>query len=1085
MKKRFLALALALVMAFSLMGTALAAPADGIAALAEDDLTGSVIILHTNDVHGAIASYAQVAGMKEEYESRGAEVILVDAGDFIQGATSVSTSQGATAVELMNMAGYDLATVGNHEFDYGFARLQELEGEADFPILAANVLYNGESAFESSYVYTTKSGLKIGFFGLVTPETATKAHPAKIEGVTFLSGEELYACAQEQVDALEAEGCDVIVCLGHLGIDEESAPNRSTDLLQNVTGIDLFIDGHSHSTLEDIAAVTDGTYMVGDTILTSTGTQLENIGLALIAGGEIATMSVITSAVTVSDEAVAARAAEILAEIEEQYGAVFATTEVTLNGERDPGNRTEETNLGDLICDAILWYANTQGVETDAAHTVALTNGGGIRATIEAGDITRNDVNAVLPFGNTVGVVYVTGAELLEALEASTYCTPTAVGGFPQVSGITFSVDTSVPYDQGELYPGSTYYGPASIQRVTIESINGQPFDENATYGVVTNDFVAAGGDTYYAFKAAGTYIDTGVALDEVLMDFITEELGGVITAEAYGEPKGQITIIEPIFVDVTEDDWYYDEVMAAYEAGLVLGTGENTFSPNANITREDFVTLLYRLAGSPEVPDSSVSFTDVEADAYYAAPIAWAVGEGIVVGYSDDTFGVGVSINREEMAAFLYRYSGFAFPEGKGYLLSYADTADISTWATEAVAFCTMTGLMQGIEDNRFDPQGTANRAQAAAVVVRLSELDLDNIDVSGCVDVYAVTAVSQYGNITLDIAKEDFLALGYEYGDIVTLTLSNGTTMDVPFVSNYSDVDNGQAALLARESDDYVTAAINMGDFATTYGVEVGSFLTVTMKEAGGYLDEYLIRQLERTNNREDYESDAVFANFRAVELGSIAAGTLYRSSSPVNNEIGRAAYADDLAAAAGIATVINLADTAEAVEAYMAEEGFDSPYYQGLYESGAVVTLGMGVDFSSADFQAKLKTGLEFLAAHEGPYLIHCNEGKDRAGFVVALLECLMGASQEEIVADYMLSYVNYYHVEVGSAQYTAIANSNIIQTLCAIAGVEDAAGLAGVDLAAAAENYLTGIGLSAETIDAIQANLSGAASLAVAA
>ena len=224
MKKKVLSLFLVLAMMFSL----------GITAGAEEpaeDLSGSIIILHTNDVHGAIDGYAKAAALKKTYEDMGAYVLLMDAGDFIQGDPTVSTSEGAAAVELMNMAGYDVAAPGNHEFDYGYANLKELAGEADFPIVAANVLYGGKTAFGDNVTFTAPDGTKIGVFGLDTPETATKAHPAKIKGVTFLADDELFACAQEQVDELEAEGCDVIVCLGHLGIDDESTGNRSMDLL--------------------------------------------------------------------------------------------------------------------------------------------------------------------------------------------------------------------------------------------------------------------------------------------------------------------------------------------------------------------------------------------------------------------------------------------------------------------------------------------------------------------------------------------------------------------------------------------------------------------------------------------------------------------------------------------------------------------------------------------------------------------------------------------------------------------------------------------------------------------------------------
>lgn len=187
-------------------------------------MDGCVVVMHTNDVHGAIDGYAKVAALKESYEDRGAYVLLLDAGDFAQGDPAVSESEGAAAVELMNLTGYDLAVPGNHEFDYGYENLKTLSGKAEFPLVAANVRYQGQAAFPAYEIFTAPNGTKIGVFGLTTPETATKAHPAKIRGVTFLAGQALIQCAQEQVDALERLGCDYIVCLGHLGIDDASAP---------------------------------------------------------------------------------------------------------------------------------------------------------------------------------------------------------------------------------------------------------------------------------------------------------------------------------------------------------------------------------------------------------------------------------------------------------------------------------------------------------------------------------------------------------------------------------------------------------------------------------------------------------------------------------------------------------------------------------------------------------------------------------------------------------------------------------------------------------------------------------------------
>ena len=539
MKKKLLTLLLAAAMVLSLVACGEKKPAPGKDATA----TEPVVILHTNDVHGAIENYAKVAALADKYEAEGAYVLVLDAGDFSQGTSYVSLSEGATAIELMNMVGYDAVALGNHEFDYGFEALKKNMESAQFPVLAANVKYNGELAFDDAAVFTTPGGTKIGVFGLDTPETATKAHPGKIQGVTFAGGEELYAIAQEMVDMLKNEGCNYIICLGHLGIDDETAAtaNRSIDLLEKVTGIDVFIDGHSHSTEEEIVEKTNADRKVGDTVVTSTGTKIENIGVVTIKDSTITTETVLAEEVEApADSEITARANAIIAEIEADYGTVFAKTEITLNGEKAPGNRTEETNLGDLITDALVWGAGQQGETVDAA----ITNGGGIRATIEAGDITKKDINTVLPFGNTLSIIKITGSELLEVLEASTFCTPEAIGGFPQVSGIVFTVDTTKAYDADAEYPGTTYFAPKSINRVTIQSVGGKDFDPAATYTIATNDFMASGGDTYYRFVNATANYDLGIAMDEVVMQYITEVLGGTVTADKYGEATGRIHVL-------------------------------------------------------------------------------------------------------------------------------------------------------------------------------------------------------------------------------------------------------------------------------------------------------------------------------------------------------------------------------------------------------------------------------------------------------------------------------------------------------------------------------------------------------------
>ena len=506
-----------------------------------EDLTGKTIILHSNDVHGAVAGYANIAGVKNEFEEKGANVILADAGDYSQGTPYVSATKGADAISMMNAAGYDVATLGNHEFDYGYEQLVQNMNQADFEVLCADVLDKSGNTIYDGHTIIEKDGVKIGFFGLVTPEAQTKANPALIQGLTFLKEKDLYAASQNQVNELKQEGADLIICLSHLGVDDESKPNRSYELLENTSGIDMVIDGHSHTVM------TEGEN--GEKIQ-STGTAFENIGVIVI---DQDTKSIEDNYLipvnedTASDAEVAEAAQKIVDRVTAEYGETFARTETDLNGDRAPqGNRDSETNLGDLITDAMLWSVSkdVDYLDVPAENIVAVTNGGGIRAWIYKGDITKKDVNTVLPFGNTIAVVYVKGEELLEALEASTYCTPTAVGGFPQIAGMEINIDTEKEYDANpETYPGSTYYGPASINRVTIKSVNGRVFDPTATYAVVTNDFCAAGGDTYYAFASASGQFDTGIPMDEAVMDYITTELNGIVTSEQYGEPQRRITL--------------------------------------------------------------------------------------------------------------------------------------------------------------------------------------------------------------------------------------------------------------------------------------------------------------------------------------------------------------------------------------------------------------------------------------------------------------------------------------------------------------------------------------------------------------
>ena len=697
--RKFLSVLLAFAMMLSLGVTTLAAEDTAVGTTAvEQTYAGKTVILHSNDVHGAITGYACIAALKTDYESRGAEVILVDAGDYSQGTTNVSTTKGADAVAMMNAAGYDVVTIGNHELDYGYEQLMDNMSKAEFKVVCADVFdADGTTIFDANYTYTTKSGVKVGFFGLETPEAQTKANPALIKGLTFAI-DDLWAVSQKQIDALA--DADVVICLSHLGVDNETKPYTSYDLWNNTKGIDMIIDGHSHTVMTK-----------GDKNepIQSTGTAFANIGVIVIddASKKIESNELVAVTDTMAkDEAVAAAAEKIIDRVKAEYDVKFAVSKVELNGAKAPnGNRDVETNNGDLITDAMVWQVlqNKDGLTVNEDHVVAITNGGGIRAAIKPGDVTKNDINTVLPFGNTVAVVYVTGAELLEALEASTYCTPGAIGGFPQVSGINFTLHTGKAYDaNAETYPNSTYYGPKSINRVVINSINGKEFKENEIYAVVTNNFCAAGGDTYYAFASASAQFDTGIPVDEAVMAYITRELKGVI-GEKYAAPQGRITYFNP-FTDIKTTNWAFNYVINLYEDGIINGTSATTYTPDAKLTWAQALKLLLVSSGDLKAEDA------VGAD-WAKNTMAKAVELALVDADADGN----EAITRLAFCQVAAKLNKMAESKTDSKFIDCADGY---------VMALVDAKVIDGMTENTFEPDGLLTRAQIAKIIYLLNEL-------------------------------------------------------------------------------------------------------------------------------------------------------------------------------------------------------------------------------------------------------------------------------------------------------------------------------------------------------------------------
>ena len=502
-----------------------------------------LVILHTNDVHGYVETSDKCLGMeavaqlKKDYEQQGYDVLLLDAGDMLQGNAFASYSQGESVVSVMNAAGYDAAALGNHDFDYGSDVLEKRMSEMDFPVLAANITVDatGKPFAEGNAVFTLSDGTKVGVFGLDTPATVTISSPKNTAGLSFMSGEELYAAAQAQIDELKDNGCSVIVCLGHLGEEENNQGSNAEDVVENTEGLTILIDGHDHQVENRIVKDLGG----NDVPIVETGCYLRGIGVLTYEDGTFTESLVEAGSYTGSDPSVAELVAGIAAEIKASLGEKVAVCDFDLDGGAVEGEGT----LADLAADSIYWQVSQAAA---SAPDAAVINGGAIRTSIKAGEIRRQDISDVFPFNNQLCTIEVTGAQLLEALEAATQALPEPMSAFPQVSQIRYTLYATVPYQKGELYPGTTYYAPAAPgARVTIHEVGGKPFDPEATYTIATIDFLASGGDTYYCFAeaAATSTVYVGYLDSDGLVNYMKTELEGTIP-EIYAEPQGRIEVI-------------------------------------------------------------------------------------------------------------------------------------------------------------------------------------------------------------------------------------------------------------------------------------------------------------------------------------------------------------------------------------------------------------------------------------------------------------------------------------------------------------------------------------------------------------
>lgn len=518
-----------------------------------------IVVLFTSDAHCGVNQgfgYVGVAAIRDQMVAAGNFVTLVDNGDAIQGEPIGTMTTGSALIDLMNATGYEIAIPGNHEFDYGMDRFLELTKAADFPYISCNFNKEGTLVF-APYVIKDYDGVQVAFVGVTTPKTITSSTPKYFqnEAGEFVygffqddSGEKLYEAVQTAVDAARAEGADYVVVMAHLGNEASCSPWTYADVIANTTGIDALLDGHSHDTDQVVMKNKDGK----DVLRSACGTKLEGVGYLRISAKDgamttglytwnndvsapelLGIKNSVSEAVDSATEALNERLAEVVA---------TSSVDLTINDPEavdESGKpiriiRRAETNLGDLCADA---YRAMSGAD------IAFVNGGGIRVSIAAGDITLNDILKVHPFGNALCVVEATGQEILDALEWGARVTPEENGGFLQVSGLTYEIHTYLESTCTEDENG-LFTGVAGEYRVKNVKVGGEPLDLNKAYTLASHNYMLKNaGDGFTMFQDNKLLQDEVMLDNQVLINYITDTLGGVVGAQ-YAEPYGEGRIV-------------------------------------------------------------------------------------------------------------------------------------------------------------------------------------------------------------------------------------------------------------------------------------------------------------------------------------------------------------------------------------------------------------------------------------------------------------------------------------------------------------------------------------------------------------
>ena len=712
MKRRLaILLVIAMILAVMIPGVSAAGAYDG-----------KTVIIATANVKGDVDVYGKVAALKDHYKGQGAAVLLVDAGNYLQGAAAANIDRGETIYGLMDVAGYDVAAMGPREFYFGnattgmiyhsnlhkFYTQKELyrgaeaqeygvnakgdvketrpaKDPAKFSVISSNITKaDGYYDFDANKTFTLGS-FKVGIYALTDDQVAEKLQDNFMDGYVINAPESVDSAAKSAL-----KSSNFTICLNNSSLEKSSA-----DLT--------------------ISAPADGKEMVAVYAIDNKTKEVkEENAPTVTANAEIAKQ--------------AADAKKAAAD------HIVFTNSVLIDG-ADRDNWCSETNLGDLVADALKWYGENkfEGFKKDAP-VIAIQNGGNCDQFMYEGDITDVDLLYALPFSPMgIGLVYITGEDLLNILEAGT--SPSEkygdeiCPGFAQVSGIEYEVHAYKEYAEGE--PNGSFYKHTAVNRVVIKSVNGKDWDPKATYALVADNFNCNGGDNFYTIsdireKDASKYMNNGNGLKtrDIVAMYIKEKLNNKL-GEQYAEPQGRITVYqeEPRpFDDVKEGCWYDAAASFVYKNGLMEGTAEKTFSPDVNFSRAMIAQILYAMAEKPAVKDAS-TFKDVPAGKWYTNAVTWCASKGIVSGYPDKTFKPDAAIKRQEIATILRKYAEVNGKNVKasGDLSKFSDQAKVSNYAKDAMKWAVGNKMISGNKIGSavlLDPLGTTTRAQAAVIL-------------------------------------------------------------------------------------------------------------------------------------------------------------------------------------------------------------------------------------------------------------------------------------------------------------------------------------------------------------------------------